>query len=446
MNEPLTPPKGSVAYLLKGFPLISEIFIASEIHRVEQAGIVVRIFVIKPREEREHHPVVDRIRARPVYLPRTTKVSGTTRLRWLATNVRPFIPIILRMLRRRPAGVLRAAAFSFAWSLRSRRGRWSWPHVSYARAFLLGVAFAELLLEAPEVRHVHAHFAHESTTVTMLASMITGLPFSFTAHAKDIYSERLNPPGLLQRKLLAARFVVTCTEANRRHLQTIATTAVVHRIYHGLNSDFSRLLTWEPRAPSSDGILRVLSVGRLVHKKGFDVLVRACGMLRCRGIPFELTIVGDEDEVGDEIRTSDDIRELITSLGLRQDARVLGAMGQAELYDEYRRAEVFCLPCRVVGNGDRDGIPNVLMEAMACGIPVVTTGISGIPELIRDRVNGLLVPPEDPEAVAAALLLLHKDRELADGLSGRGQCTVRERFDGDTLAGQLAKLFEEVIE
>jgi glycosyltransferase involved in cell wall biosynthesis len=122
--------------------------------------------------------------------------------------------------------------------------------------------------------------------------------------------------------------------------------------------------------------------------------------------------------------------------------RLPGPMGQAELSREYRRASVFCLPCRVLP-GDRDGLPNVLVEAMASGVPVVTTGVSGIPELVSHGANGLLVDPNDPEALAEALLRLHEDRELAARLARAGQATVRERFDGDELVRELAELFRE---
>ncbi len=434
-----------MAYVLKAFPALSETFISSEVRRVEQAGIPLRIFVVKPRDEREHHPVIDRIAAQPMYLPPTRRLSETSRLWWLITNTPRFVPGYIRSLQRRPQGVVRATGFAAKESIRARRSFWSWPKVSYIRDLLLAVALADRLLHASGVRHLHAHFAHDSTTIAWLASMITGLPFSFTAHAKDIYLEQLNPRGLLPRKLGAASFVVTCTEANRQHLKQIANGTPVYRVYHGLNDDFSRFSQRaSPRRPEGKN-LRLLAVGRLVAKKGFDIFVEACGVLHRRGIAFQAVIIGEDDDVGDNVRVGEDLRRRIERLGLQERVVLLGQMGQAELYDHYREASVLCLPCRVLDNGDRDGIPNVLLEAMSCGVPVISTPVSGIPELIDDGANGLLVPQDDPEALAAAVLRLHRNRDLAERLSSAGQATVRERFDGDILARRLTTLFEGAI-
>ena len=438
------PMEGTVAYVVKGFPRLSETFIASEIYRVEQAGVPLRLFVLKPIEEHERdarHAVVEEILARPTYLPATTSLSGVSRIRWLARNLPAFLPAVRRIVRRRPLGLLRACAAALADALRARRLWWSLPRKVFLRELLLGIALADRLLAAGDVRHLHAHFAHGTTTVTWYASRITGLPFSFTGHARDIYTESLNPGGLLRRKLRAARFVVTCTDANRRHLEGIAADASVHRVYHGLNAEFAELLAAGGAAPQLNGRFRVLAVGRLVEKKGFDVLVEALALLSDRGVPVEAVIVGHtaplEPEVGPQLERA------IADHGLAGRVRLVGSMTQGELYCEYRRASAFCLPCRVAESGDRDGIPNVLVEAMACATPVVSTDVSGIPELVVAEENGLLVPPEDPEAVAAALLRLYGDPELAAELGRRAAATVRARFDGDRLAAELAMLFRE---
>ena len=427
---------GTVAYVLKGFPRLSEIFIASEIYRLEQAGLPLRLFVIKSSDEAVQHDVVSRIRAKPEYLPRAAPVSNISLARWIVAHFRVFLPELLEAAKRRPWGVLRAGLAAHWQAVRSRRSFFSWPRKVYFKEFLQAISLANRLLRASDVRHLHAHFCHGATTVTWLAAMITGLPFSFTAHAKDIYCESLNPAGLLRRKLAAARFVITCTEANRKFLQPLAGNTQVHCVYHGLNAEFTRLLAQTSDRPATNGCLRALAVGRLVPKKGFDTLVEACDTLRRQGVHIEALLVGESGEHEVEIRRR------IAERGLEQNIRLTGPMSQSNLLEQYRRATVFCLPCRVLENGDRDGLPNVLMEAMACGLPVVTTGISGIPEMIRDGENGLLVPPDDPKALAGALLRVHRDRDLARRLSQQARRVVRERFNGERLALQLVALFE----
>jgi glycosyltransferase involved in cell wall biosynthesis len=435
-----------VAYVLKGYPRLSELFITSEIYRLEQLGVPLQLYVIKPADEPQSHALVARIKARPHYLPATTSLSATPLRRWLALHLRDFLPSLRRVARRRPLGVVRAAAAALAQSVRARRGLR--PRKVYVKEFLQAAAVAARVLDAKDVRHLHAHFCHGATTVAWLASLMTGLPFSFTAHAKDIYCESLNPAGLLPRKMRAARFVVTCTDANRAHLQQVEPRAQVHCVYHGLNAEFTGLLdhapmrdepTQDSHALSPPTQLRALGVGRLVEKKGFDVLVEACGILRRQGVAVEAVIVGEPGAHEAEIRRR------IEALGLSAHVRLEGAMAQARLYEEYGRASAFCLPCRVLEDGDRDGIPNVLVEAMACGLPVVTTNVSGIPEVVRDGVNGQLVRPDDPQALAAALLRLAREPHFARRLARAGRETVRALFDGDAHAAQLAALFREVV-
>jgi glycosyltransferase involved in cell wall biosynthesis len=433
-------PEPVVCYVLKGFPRMSETFIASEIFRLERLGVRLRLVVIKPADEPARHAVVDRIRAKPEYLPGTTSLSGTPLVRWARENVAQFLPSVALVARRRPSGLARAAAAALAQAVRARRSFWSWPRKVYFKELLQAAAVAARLLDSPEVRHIHAHFAHGAATVAWLAATMSGRSYSFTAHAKDIYCESLNPAGLLARKLDAARFVVTCTEANRTHLERLTTTPV-HRIYHGLSADFSDLLATAGPTPAAapHGSLRALAVGRLVPKKGFDVLVDACGILARRGVPVDAVIVGPSGEHEPEIRRR------IAALDLAGRVRLAGPMAQESLFDQYRSASALCLPCRVLDDGDRDGLPNVIVEAMACGLPVVTTAISGIPEVVRDGVNGLLVPPDDAEALADALVRLEGDRPLARRLARAGRATVDAQFDGGASARRLASLFEEAV-
>jgi glycosyltransferase involved in cell wall biosynthesis len=429
------PPPATVAYLLKGYPRISETFIASEIHRLERLGVPLALFVLKASDETEHHRVVDQIRAVPQYLPESGPITDRRLLPWLARNARPFLPALGRVARRRPAGLLRAGGRAFAQAVRARRRPLDLPRRLYAKELLYAVELADRLLARRDVAHLHAHFAHGCTTVAWLASTITGVPFSFTGHAKDLYTAELNPAGLLARKTAAARFVVTCTAANGEHLRALGTATPVHVIHHGLSSDFTDL-TGDGTAPRTRPAgLRVLGVGRLVPKKGFDTFVRACAVLRDAGVPFTAVIAGEDGP------SATLVRSLVAQHGLEDCVHLAGPQTPAQLLAEYRRASVMSLACRVGDDGDRDGIPNVLVEAMAAGTPVVSTTVSGIPELVEDGVTGLLVPPDDPRALAAAWRRVADDAALAARLSAAGPAVVAERFDGDRLATRLAELF-----
>jgi glycosyltransferase involved in cell wall biosynthesis len=428
----------SIGYVLKGFPRLSELFIASEIHRLETLGLPLRLYVIKPSEETTHHTIVDEIRARPEYLPAAGSVSTIALRQWLAQHFPAFAPSLRRVSSRRPIGIVRAAGVAGWQSVRDRRGLF--PRKVYVKEFLQAAALADRVLDDQEVTHLHAHFCHGATTVTWLASLITGLPFSFTAHAKDLYCPSLNPAGLLRRKIAAASFVVTCTDANRQFLTRLANGTPVYCVYHGLNAELARLLQVpRPSSARGDGEVRILGVGRLVRKKGFDVLVDALAALRRRGIGWRAVIVGEDGDAGD------DIRRRIAAHALGDRITLRGPLPQMALYDEYRRADVLCLPCRIDEDGDRDGIPNVLVEAMACGVPAITTAVSGIPEVVRDGETGLIVPVDDPVATARAIERLAADRALAARIAEKAAAQVRERFDGDRLAGDLARLFREAV-
>ena len=432
----------TVGFVLKGYPRRSELFIAGEIWRLEQLDVPLRLYVLKGPDETEHHEVVDRIRAVPRYLPDTTSLSGTTLGSWLGENLGAFRPALRAVARRHPVGLARALSAAAAQSLRARHG-WR-PKTLYVKELLQAVALAAELDRDGDVASLHAHFAHGTTTVTWLAATICGVPFSFTGHAKDIYRESLNPAGLLGRKLQAAEFVATCTRANVEHLRRVAPEARVHLVYHGLNPDFAALLeaeqhTGPAHGPGRPAPARLVSVGRQVPKKGFDVLLRALALLRDRGVDVEAVIVG---ETGD---ATPQVRRLVADLGLDDLVELRGPCGQPELLALYRSATVLALACRVADDGDRDGIPNVLVEAMAAGLPVVSTAVSGIPELVRHEESGLLVPPEDPDALAGAIARLLGDDDLRTRLARQGREDVTHGFDPVANARRMAGLLEGAV-
>ena len=429
-------PPAEIAYVLKGFPRLSETFIAHEIHRLERAGLRLRLISIKREDEPRRHRVVDRIRAPLSYLPAVTSLSGRRLPGWLRENTGRFAGAHLRLLRRRPARYLAVLGSALAMCRRYRTSTFGLRKV-FVKEFMQAGYIADQILAAGTVRHLHGHYCHGVATITWLASRLSGIPWSFTAHAKDIYQADLNPGDLLARKVAAATFVATCTAANRRHLrERCPAGAPIHTVYHGLDTEY-----FAPAAagPAGRQAPLVLSVGRLVEKKGFEYLVEACARLREAGVPFRALIVG---EAGD---ASERIAGLIRERGLAEQLRIRDAVVHDELREIFREAAVFVLPCQVAGAGDRDGIPNVLVEAMAMGVPVVSTPISGIPELVENGVNGMLVPSRDGEALAAAIEKILGNPAEGARLAEAARRTVCERFDATRTTLALRDLFLRAI-
>jgi glycosyltransferase involved in cell wall biosynthesis len=291
--------------------------------------------------------------------------------------------------------------------------------------------------EQDGITHLHAHFAHVPASVAHVVHLLTGLPYSVTAHAKDIYT---SPPDRLAIRLRAARFVVTCTGYNAQYLAGLMGTAAaqrLHRIYHGV--DLHRFgpnscTAPDPRTPGDTPT--ILAVGRLVEKKGYPYLIDACRLLIDRGYDVRLRIVGAGE-------MKDALRRHIAEVGLDERVELLGARSQDEVIELYRTATVFTLPCVVLDNGDRDGIPNVLVEAMRVGLPVISTAVSGIPELVVDEETGLLVPPRDAQALASALGRLLDDAELRARLAAGAAHRVAHEFDLAANAAMLKALLVE---
>ncbi len=233
-----------------------------------------------------------------------------------------------------------------------------------------------------------------------------------------------------------AKFVVTCTGANKSHLDAKRSpgSATVHAIYHGLDTTLFAPVAMAQLEPP-----QILSVGRFVEKKGFTHLVDACARLRDRGYKFECLIVGGADAYQKQVE------QRIADLRLAPHVRLLNAVTQEELRDIYAQSAIFALPCQVLDSGDRDGIPNVLAEAMAMKMAVVSTSISGIPEIVDSGRNGLLTPPRDADAIAEALRRLLDSPALRQRLGEAARATIVEVFDSRSNTMALAELFEEAL-
>lgn len=424
---------GVVAYVMNGYPRLSETFITHEIHQLERAGLRLRLFSVKREREEKVHPIVAAIRSPLTYLPDASTLSGTTLGRWLVRNLRVFLRGNAAVARRHPLRYVRTlgAALAMSWRYRPRGGRLRLRKV-FVKEFLQAGEIAAHLLRAGDVGHLHGHFCHGVATITWFASRLTGIPFSFTAHAKDIYQADLNPGDLLERKLSAARFVATCTCANAQVLRARHVRPhEVHAIYHGLDTAY-----FSPAGQGGEAHTPIiLSVGRFVQKKGFDHLIEACAQLKRERVPFHCVIVGERGDAYESIC------QQIARLGLGDCVHLRSAVTQEALRDIYRMARVFALPCQVTADGDRDGFPNVLAEAMAMGVPVVSTPISGIPEMITDGVHGLLVESGDSRALAAALHRVLTDEALRARLAQSGRQRICECFDSSRTTLMLRDLF-----
>lgn len=400
-----------LGYVLKRFPRASETFIAQEILELERRGAQVTVFALRPNDVDAPHEWLRSIRA-PVLVCDQTSVSQAWRR-------------MRRSVRRRPElrpGIHRALVEAFEHPVRS------------GRRYLAEASWVAERAEELGIEHLHAHFANHPAFVAMLAHQIGGVPFSFTAHAKDIFSAGPTEE-LWRRQLSEAAFAVTVCEANREHLLPILGSeagARLRLLYNGVD-----LRRFQPTPGSAEGrVLRALFVGRLVEKKGADVLLRALARLRADGLPVELTLVGDGPE-------RERCEGLVDELGLDGACRLLPLLPHEEVAACLGRADLFVLPCRIAADGDRDALPTVLLEAMAAGLPCISTPVNGVAEIVADGETGLLVPPDDDAALAAALARLAENPELRRRMGRCGRQRAERLFDVRRNAGRLHGWMEE---
>lgn len=395
----------ALAIVVKRFPRLSETFVLNEFLELRRQGVPVRLFALADPHEPHVQPDAEELRPEVTYL----QGGPPWRRAWAAAAA----------VSHHPDGVGRALAFGLR-----RRSRATWRHLFEALVLVDH-------LDREGVGHLHAHFAHSPSAVADLAHRVSGVSYSFTAHAKDLYT---TPSAYVAARGLKARFVVTCTEANGTYLHE-AVGLERDKVFvcrHGV--DLDRFIG-VPRRPLPG---RILSVGRLVPKKGFDNLIRACAVLAERGTRFECVIVGDGPE-------RERLQALAQELGVGASVHLEHGRPQPALLAEYGRAEVFALCPTVMTNGDRDGLPNVLLEAMAAGVPVVATKVSAVPELVVDGVTGRLVPPEDPRRFADALQQLLDDPVAGQLLATAGRAYVTANFDLAQCVRPLAARFQDCL-
>ncbi|MPV37420.1 glycosyltransferase family 4 protein [Georgenia subflava] len=390
-----------IGYVLKMYPRFSETFVVSEIIAREARGADIEIFSLRPPVDPRFHDTLARVQAPVTYVPRARKAEELWQTLRGASPLLPRLPELLPELLREDA-------------------------CDAAQAVEVAVMAVERGLT-----HLHAHFASMATTVARLAALLAGITYSFTAHAKDLFHESVEHTDVA-RKIADAHHVVTVSDFNVRHLRTAYPFAVagtpVHRIYNGLDLDaFAHLA---PGARPASQVPTVVAVGRLVEKKGFDVLVDAVAALRAAGRDLRCRIVGAG-------LLEADLRAQIARLGLDDVVELTGPLPQDRVREEVRTADVLAAPCVVGSDGNADGLPTVLLEAMALGTPCISTDVTGITEAVRHEVTGLQVPQHDPAALAAAITRLLDDRPLRDRLAGAARELVEAEFDSVGQAGRL---------
>ena len=405
--------KPVMGMVLKGYPRISETFISNEIRLLEEQGITVHIFSMRNPRESFTHKSVEAIRAEVTYLPEAF---------WLYLH--RFLWPNLSTARKFRSGYARA--FRLAWRRFLRNRNFMTFKHFFQAAYLVHHA------RGKNIAHLHAHFAHSPTSVAMFSSEISGIPFSFTAHAKDIYTSDREQ---IAEKIDKARFVVTCTRYNKEYLEElVGHRHTVHCIYHGIDLAlfFAHAVQRTPAPPFT-----FLTIARLVEKKGIPDILEALALLAREGFPFRYILIGDGDD-------RNLIAARIRALDLAGHVTLTGTLAHEQVLATFQQADCFVLGCRIAANGDRDGIPNVLAESMALGVPVVATRVSGIPELVDHEHTGMLADAGRPVEFARTLQRIVTDQVLRQHIIGAARERVSQVFDNRRLIQELVALYRDL--
>ena len=402
-----------IAYVLNQFPSPSETFILREMAHLDRRGVrILPCALARPSPAAPVHPEAEPFLLRVIYRPAPTSLQP----------LRDWLRVCLRW----PKGGASGTMLALAHSLR-RPG--------YAREMTLALGAASHFAQALRgqgVQHIHAHFGSLPATVGLIMAEISGLPFSLSLHARDVFT---NESILLRQKLLESEFATTCTKFARDRLLSTQPATVhgrLHLVRHGLDiTEFTR-----EHRPASEPIIAM--VGRLVEKKGHRVLLRAVQMLRRRRASLLVAIAGDGP-----LRS--ELESLAESLGISALVRFCGTLPGDQVQELLAASRVLAVPSIVASDGDRDGLPNVILEAAAIGTPIVASEMSGIPEFVVNRETGLLVPPDEPRRLADALAAILENPSAAQGMAQAARRRVVAEYDVSRNVETLEALFRETI-
>lgn len=391
-----------VAYVLKRYPRYSETFVVNEILAHEAAGLDISIFALRPPVDTHFQDIIARVRAPVTYLP-----HGAMKLENFWKQLEKTSQVIPQI----------------------------WQRLAYAKGenhkdIYQAVTLAAHLVES-DIEHLHAHFATSAASVARLAAHFADIPFSITAHAKDIFHESVDDADLKQ-KMNSAAAVLTVSDYNVKFLQQQHGTAArkVSRIYNGM--DLERF----PYAATNPASRQIVAVGRLIEKKGFMDLVQACALLVQKGVDFQCSIVGSGD-------LEQALKQKVQELGLAEHISLPGPRPQREIIELVQNAAIFAAPCVVGSDGNQDGLPTVLLESMALGTVAVSTDVTGIPEVIRHEQTGLMVPQHAPLALAQALERLLQDSALREQLAHNARALIEKSFDIHKNAALIREVFND---
>ena len=406
-SESLSGPTPRVGYVLKVYPRFSETFVVTEILSREAAGEDLAIFALRPTTDARFHSEIARVAAPVTHLPKPVKLTDA----WaVLRQARALIPELDHRL----------------------------PEILPLMARLdppEAIQGIHLALSATEqgITHLHAHFGSMAARVARVASAIADIPFSVTTHAKDLFHQSVDPVRL--RSLVAdASYVATVSAFNVSYLRVIAP---VHAEKIRLVPNAIEVDRFAYRRPERvAGPLRVTAVGRLVEKKGFRVLLDAFAELRREGIEAELTLAGDGELAGE-------LRDRVSALGLERVVRMPGPLPQSDVTNLLRDSDLFVAPCIIGADGNADGLPTVLLEAMATGVPCISTRVTGIPEVVIDGETGQLCPPGDSAALRAAIRRVATGDVDTVALAEAARALVEARHDARHQAAAHARFTDE---
>lgn len=402
-----------LAVVVKGWPRLSETFIAQELVALEEAGLDFEIWSLRHPTDKKTHPLHHRLQAVVRYLPEYLR-DDTDRVA-RAMGVAAELPGFEAAVETYTADLARDDTIN-------RRRRWGQACVMAA--------------ELPDdMAGIYAHFLHTPASVARYAAVLRGIPWSFSAHAKDIWT---SPEWELREKLSAsdsgAAFGVTCTAFGATHLQGLAADpSRIDLVYHGL--DFCRFPDPPRRKMRANGDrFAIMSVGRLVEKKGFDNLIDALALLP-KALDWHWTHIGGGPLDGY-------MRHRAENAGLAARITWRGSCNQPEVIVAMRESDLFVLPSRVAADGDRDGLPNVLMEAASQKLPILSTPVSAIPEFITSGQHGLLTD-DAPAALANAMVQFAKDPEMGPAMADQAYVRLTSDF---TMAPGIARLHQRLAQ